>query len=164
MTFEQFVVDRTRSLIGLATAMSGDAHLAEDIVQDVLIKTHRNWANISTLDDPLSYVRRMVTNEYLSWRRKWSRLVPKADIVLTDDAPDDATTHADRTALLQELRTLTRRQRAVLALRYYSGLSDNQISAALGCSDGAVRSYASRALAELRAHRESLLPSSEGMS
>jgi RNA polymerase sigma-70 factor (sigma-E family) len=164
VTFEEFVADRARALIGLGTAMSGDAHLAEDIVQDVLLKAHQRWSKISALNDPYSYVRRMVTNEYLSWRRKWSRIVPFAEVDIFSDAPDHATTHADRSALMEQLRTLTRRQRAVLALRFYDGLGDAQIAETLGCSEGAVRSYASRALARLRADSESLLPSSKEKS
>ena len=159
VTFEEFVAQRTGALIGLAAAMSGDIHLAEDVVQDVLIKAHSRWLRIEELDDPFSYIRRMVVNEYLSWRRKWARLVPFADITLFDDRPDEATRHADRDALARQLATLTRRQRTVLALRYYSGLSDAEIAVALGCSEGSVRAHASRGLAALRAAPEVLLPS-----
>ncbi len=164
MTFEDFVDERARALIGLVVAMSGDAYLAEDIVQDVLIKVHRRWDMIDGLDEPFSYVRRMATNEYLSWRRKWARVVPFANVEVRDDRPDEATQHADRDALMQQLARLTRRQRAVLALRFYSGLSDDQIAQTLGCSESSVRSYASRALASLRAEPEPLLPSPGGTS
>ena len=43
-----------------------------------------------------------------------------------------------------------RRQRAVLVLRYYADMSDEQVAKALGCSVGTVRSNASRGLATLR--------------
>lgn len=162
MGFEEFVGSQTRPLLGLATAMSGDAALAEDLVQDVLLKVHGRWERIAALDDPPSYVRRMLVNEYLSWRRKWSRITPVASAEPAwevDDAPDHATTYADRAALAEQLRRLTRRQRTVLALRFYGGLDDREIADTLGCSESSVRSHASRALAALREHADELLPS-----
>jgi RNA polymerase sigma-70 factor (sigma-E family) len=155
MGFEAFVRSQTRPLLGLATAMSGDPALAEDLVQDVLLKIHGRWERIAALDDPPSYVRRMLVNEYLSWRRKWSRVLPVASPDPSwelDDAPDHATTYADRTVLAAQIRRLTRRQRTVLALRFYGGLDDREIAETLGCSESSVRSHASRALAALRAH------------
>jgi RNA polymerase sigma-70 factor (sigma-E family) len=142
--------------------MSGDPGLAEDLVQEVLIKAHRRWSKIEKLDVPFSYVRRMVVNEYISWHRRWSRVVPTADIELIDDAPDEATTHADRDALDAQLARLPRRQRTVLALRYFGGLSDSEIADALGCGVSAVRSYASRALATLREQPSALLTTNRG--
>lgn len=164
MTFDEFVRANTRGLIGLAIAMSGDPHLAEDVVQDVLIKAHRRWAHISTLADPPSYVRRMVTNEYLSWRRKWARVIPiggPETFEHVPGAPDPAAQHADHAALAQQLRRLTRQQRAVLALRFYVGLPDPEIAQTLGCSESSVRSHASRALATLRVNSGDLLTSTE---
>lgn len=58
--------------------------------------------------------------------------------------------YVERDALAAELAKLPARQRAVLALRYYEGLSDSEIAGALGCTPGTVRGYASRALAALR--------------
>lgn len=133
--------------------MSGDAHLAEDLVQEVLVKVHLRWTQIGALDDPPSYVRKMVTNEYLSWRRKWSRVVPFAEPHLFQqppDHPDATTTLADRDDLVRRLAKLTRRQRAVLALRFFEGLTDQEISTTLGCGEASVRTHASRGLAALR--------------
>jgi RNA polymerase sigma-70 factor (sigma-E family) len=150
VTFEEFVAAQLRPLLGLMTAMSGDRGLAEDLVQDVLLKTHQRWAKIERLDRPEFYVRKMLVNEFLSWRRKWARVVPMSDVELFDDRPDDATTHADRGALQSRLLRLPRRQQAVLAMRYFGGLSDTEIATALGCGVGTVRGYVSRGLATLR--------------
>jgi DNA-directed RNA polymerase specialized sigma24 family protein len=80
VTFEQFSCDRIPALLATATAICGDKWLAEDLVQDVLIKIHRHWNTISGLDVPDAYVRKMLVNEFLSWRRKWSRITPHADV------------------------------------------------------------------------------------
>lgn len=164
MGFEEFVAAQTRALLGLGAAMSGDPHLAEDLVQDVLIKAHQRWDRISGLADPPSYVRRMLTNEYLSWRRKWARILPSDRLHIfdrADDAPDAAVTHAERDALAGQLRQLPRRQRAVLALRFYSGLDDAEIARTLGCGESSVRSHASRALATLRVQAQDLSTTEE---
>ncbi|MGY0235036.1 SigE family RNA polymerase sigma factor [Longispora urticae] len=148
MTFEEYAAARLPALLRYATVLTGERALAEDVVQEVLVRAHARWRRI---DEPESYLRRMVVNEYLSWRRRWSRVVPHASVGLPpSDAPDHATSHADREALRAELALLPRRQRAVIVLRYYEGLTDAEIADALGCSPGTVRGYASRALATLR--------------
>jgi RNA polymerase sigma-70 factor (sigma-E family) len=151
VTFQEFTTTRLPGLVRFAVVLTGDRGLAEDVVQEVLLRVHRRWARIQALDSPEHYVRRMITNEYLSWRRRWSRQVPHAHPPdRPDSTPDPATAHAERDALRIELDKLPRRQRAVLVLRYYAGLSDAEIAEVLGCGAGTVRGYASRALATLR--------------
>jgi RNA polymerase sigma-70 factor (sigma-E family) len=151
MTFDEFTADRLPALLRFAAVLTGDRGLAEDVVQEVLMRTHLRWAKIGTLESPEHYVRRMVVNEYLTWRRRWGRVVPHADPPeRVDPAPDHAAIHAERDALRTELDKLPRRQRAVLVLRYYAGMSYSEIADVLGCSPGTVRGYASRALAALR--------------
>ena len=104
-------------------------------------------------------------NEYLSWRRKWSRLIPHER--MPDDGrvtPDHAERHAVRTDLVAELAALPPRQRAVLVMRYYGGMSDPEIAETLGCRPATVRAYASRALAMLRVEssQQSDVPTESG--
>jgi RNA polymerase sigma-70 factor (sigma-E family) len=156
LSFEAFVAAHLHALLGLSIAITADPFLGEDLVQDVLLKAHQRWELVSQAEDPAAYVRRMLINEHVSWRRKWARLVPVADaslaasLYLDGDRPDLADTHAERAALAARLRELSGRQRVVLAMRYYAGMSDEEIAAELGCGVSAVRSYASRALARLR--------------
>ena len=152
MRFEEFAAARLPAVLRFAGVLTGDRGLAEDVVQEVLIRVHERWPQISELDRPELYVRKMVVNEYLSWRRRSWRLLPGGAGQDVDDrlAPDHAVGHAERDALLAELGKLPRRQRAVLVLRYYEGLPDSEIAEALGCAPGTVRGYASRALAALR--------------
>ncbi len=70
MTFEAFVTVRLGALIRYATVVTWDPHLAEDITQDVLVRAQARWARIGQLDAPEQYVKRMVLNEFLSWRRR----------------------------------------------------------------------------------------------
>jgi RNA polymerase sigma-70 factor (sigma-E family) len=150
VTFDEWTRSGLPRLLRFATVLCGSGDLAEDVVQDVALKAHRNWDRISAAGSPDAYLRRMVVNEYLSWRRKWSRFVPRAEIVPAENTADHADRTADRDELLGELAKLPRRQRAVLVLRYFGGLTDNEIAETLDCSPGTVRSHASRALATLR--------------
>jgi RNA polymerase sigma-70 factor (sigma-E family) len=153
--FEAFVRQWLPAHLRYATALSGDPHLAADIVQDVLVRAHSRWRNIRGADRPDLYVKRMITNEYLSWRRRWHvrNVVPASLAVLHARHPitaDAAQQIVDRDDLLHRLAKLPRRQRAVLVLRFYEGLSDREIAEILGVAPGTVRSTASRALAALR--------------
>ena len=139
-------------MLRFAGVLTGDRGLAEDVVQEVLIRAHKRWPHIGELDHPELYVRKMVVNEYLSWRRRSWRLIPGGSGQEVDDrlTPDHALGYAERDVLLTELGKLPRRQRTVLVLRYYEGLPDSMIAEILGCAPGTVRGYASRALAALR--------------
>lgn len=147
--FDGFAAARGDALLRFAYLLCGDEHLAEDLVQSVLGRVYTKWARVSAVEHPEAYVKRMLVNEHLSWRRRLaSREVVHATLPdAAARAPHDV---AERDEAWRLLATLPRRQRAVLVLRYYEDLSDAAIAEALGCSAGAVRGYASRALAALR--------------
>lgn len=142
-------------LLRYATVLTGDGHVAADLVQEVLLRAHVRWTRISLLDRPDLYLRRMVTNEHLSWRRRWHvrTIRPATDEVIAAHAEVYAD-HADAVArddtLWRHLAGLPPRQRTVLVLRYYECLTDAEIATVLGTSSATVRSHASRALATLR--------------
>jgi RNA polymerase sigma-70 factor (sigma-E family) len=167
--FEEFVTARLPALLAFAVVLSGDRGLAEDLVQDALVRSHSRWARIVAMEQPEAYIRRIITNGYLSWRRRAVRVVLRPVLPeRASDAPDIATTQADRDALRAELALLPRRQRAVLVLRYYAGLSDAQIADVLDCRPATVRAHAARALAALRvtltgAPIDAELPSGKGL-
>jgi RNA polymerase sigma-70 factor (sigma-E family) len=155
VTFEEFAAARLPALLRYAHMLSGDPHEAQDLVQDTLVRVQLKWWRVRRADRPELYVRRMLTNVYLGSRRhaRWKR------DVLTDDpgtaggnpaTPDPAARTVERDEMWLLLARLPRQQRAVLVLRYYEGLTDDDIAEVLGCAVGTVRGYASRALATLR--------------
>ncbi len=153
MTFEQFAVARLPSLLRYAVVLTGDRELAQDVVQEVLARAQVRWGRINAAHSPEAYVRRMVLNEYLSWRRTWAARNVHAvgeRLVALNDARDVVEDHAqdvvDADELWNRLATLGRRQRAVLVLRYYEQLEDDAIADLLGCTPATVRSHASKAL------------------
>lgn len=150
-------------LVRYASVLVGDEHTAADLVQEVLLRAHVRWHRIALMDRPDLYLRRMVTNEHLSWRRRWHvrTIRPAADEVLAAHAgsrADHANGVVEEDAMWRHLAALPPRQRSVLVLRYYEGLSDVEIASVLGTSAATVRSHASRALTTLRAAD---LPTSE---
>lgn len=152
MTFEEFAATRMPGLLRFAAVLAGDRATAEDLAQEVLIRAYARWDRIGCLDRPELYVRKMMLNEFLNWRRRSARQIPVGGMASepASIAPDHAAEYNEREALLAELGKLPRRQRAVLVLRYYEDRGDSEIADLLGCSPGTVRSHASRALAALR--------------
>ena len=141
-------------LLRYATVLTGDGQTAADLVQEVLLRAHLRWTRIGMMDRPDLYLRRMVTNEHLSWRRTWyvRTVRATADEVLAihTGTHDDHQDFADEDEVWRHVAMLPPRQRTVLVLRYYEGLTDPEIASVLGTSAATVRSHASRALATLR--------------
>jgi len=147
-SFDAFVRARLPALLRFAHAVCGDPHTAADLVQDALERTGVRWERIQGTGDPEAYVRRAIVNGRTS---RWRKLRRES---LVDDVPEG------RAGMMQQprdeemwrlLATLPPRQRAVLVLRYYEDMSEEQIARTLGCAPGTVKSQASKGLAKLRA-------------
>ena len=160
MTFDEFAGARLAAVLRFATALTGDPDLAKDLVQEVLIRVSGRWQEIGQLDRPEAYIREMVVNEYLSWRRRSWRLIPlgMSSDLTGRPSPDPADGYIERQALLAELAKLSRRQRTALVLRYYEGFSDAEISGVMGCTQSTVRGHVFKALAALRIVLDQPLP------
>jgi RNA polymerase sigma-70 factor (sigma-E family) len=149
-SFEAFVASRGSALLRFAFMLTHDRGRAEDLVQDALVKLHRRWDRVASAEQPDAYVRRVVTNEFLSWRRRRSSSETPGVIPATRIADPSAAVD-ERDAMWRALAVLPPRQRAVLVLRFYEDMPDAQIAAVLECALGTVASLASRGLATLRA-------------
>ena len=144
--FRAFVIARTPALSRTAYLLTGDAHLAEDLVQTALFKAAKSWHRIQ--GDPEPYVRRILYTQNISWWRS-RRHVREHHL----GAYDEPAPHHDadlRLTLEQALARLTTRQRTVLVLRYFEDLTEVQTAATLGIGAGTVKSIGRQALARLR--------------
>ncbi len=151
---EQLYVAHWRSLVRLSYLLVRDVGTAEEVVQDAFVAMHRRWDGIRDPDSALAYLRRAVVNgsrsrlRHLKVVRAHAERQPVPGVVR---GADEAVLEiARREAVLDALAALPRRQREVMALRYYVDLSEADIAETLGISRGAVKSHASRGAASLR--------------
>jgi RNA polymerase sigma-70 factor (sigma-E family) len=148
--FREFVASRMASLRNLAFVTCGNWHAAEDAVANTLAKLYPRW---HTLDRPDLYAQTMVVRAAIDetrrpwWRRERSAGDTMPDVELAD--PSAATD--ERLRVQAALQVVPVKQRAVLVLRYYLGMTAEEAADVLGVRAPTVRSQTSRGLANLRA-------------
>jgi RNA polymerase sigma-70 factor (sigma-E family) len=149
--FAGFVRQNTPALLRTAYLLTGNAHQAEELVQDTLVRLYQKWDRVEGADVPLAYVRRSLTNGYLNQKRRGVRREFAYEDVPDHVRPYDPVEQlADRDQIWAGLRRLSERQRVALVLRFFEDMSDEDAAAALGCRVGTVRSLISRGLVALR--------------
>lgn len=152
--FREYFVARRDAVRRSAYLLCGDWHRADDLAQVAFVALHRRWRKIRDRGALDAYVRRSLVRASIDdsrrpWRReKFTGEVPEPT---PDGAPEIGETVAIRSALVTGLRKVPPRQRAVLVLRFLEGLDVSGAAAALGCSEGTVKSQTARGLATLRA-------------
>ena len=159
-SFEEYAAATWSMLYRSAYLLAGNHAEAVDLALQTLIKAHAGWAMVSASDSANAYVRRILTNTFLSSKRPKARRLE----LLTDEipewggatgtaggAPGSPGTSEERMALWPHIKQLPPQQRAVIVLRYFEDLTESEIAETLGCSRGNVKSTAHRALKSLRA-------------
>lgn len=165
--FRGFVAARGHALLRTAYLLTGDQHLAEDLVQTALEKVAAHWRSIRAPEARETYVRRTMYREQVSfWRRRRVGELPSAAVpeprgprssgALAGDAVEN------RLVLRDALLRLGRGQRTILVLRYFEDLTERQVAEVLGISVGTVKSQAHKALAHLRQACVDLQPTAGG--
>lgn len=149
--FEAYFRARRDSVRRTAYLLCGDWHRADDHAQAAFVALHRHWRRIRDRDALDSWMRRTLVRSVIDesrrpWRRE--RFTDDVDAGRVDSDADGIVT---RHVLVDGLRSVPPRQRAVLVLRYLEGLDVAGTAAALGCSEGTVKSQTSHGLAALRA-------------
>ena len=149
--FSEFASARSGSLFRTAYLVIGDYQLAQDLVQESLVKTYLAWPRLRDVTNAEAYTRRVIVTTCISWRRRRSFSERP-----TNQAPDGSGT--DPTTLLPEqgelwtaVRQLPPRQRAAVVLRFCEDLSLTQTAELMGCSVGSVKRHTFIALDKLRA-------------
>jgi RNA polymerase sigma-70 factor (sigma-E family) len=161
--FRGFVAARGLALLRTAYLLTGDQQLAEDLVQTALEKAVRHWRSIRASAATESYVRTTMYREHVSlWRRRGNRELPVPTIPEPPRAMSSGNQVEDRMVLQAALMQLGRKQRAVVVLRYFEDLTEQQVADALGISVGTVKSQTHKALAHLRTSCADLMPTTGG--
>lgn len=146
--FRAFVEANGATLLHAARLLTGDHHRGEDLVQTALTKVYLKWGRIEA---PLPYARKALVNAHIDQtRRKWwgerpTEVLPETAVPTVEVAASDL-----RDELKRMLSGLAPRERAVVVMRYYCDLSEQDTAATLGIPLGTVKSSCARALARLR--------------
>ncbi|MFC5994523.1 SigE family RNA polymerase sigma factor [Pseudonocardia hispaniensis] len=149
--FAEYFRARCDAVRRTAYLLCGDWHRADDHAQAAFVALHRHWRRIRDRDALDAWVRRTLVRSVVDEsRRPWRReravaALPAVPVAAASDAV------ATRHALVDGLRRVPPRQRAVLVLRYLEGLDVAATAAVLGCSEGTVKSQTAHGLAALRA-------------
>lgn len=154
--FAELVERESRSLVAAVTAIVGDAHRAEEIVQDTFERCYRRWRRVSRLERPGAWARRVAINEAISVsrragseRRALERLDARPPVAAVDPlvALDDE-------GIWSAVRALPGEQAAAIALRYVADLGIDEIGDVLGTSAASVKSLLHRGRLALRQSAE----------
>ena len=142
--FASFYADHYAEMVRLAGAVLGERHRAEEATQDAFAALYGRWARV---DDPLSYLRRSLVNrcrDLIRREQSGRRLLGR----LRRDTP--AATPPASDPMDDAIGRLGPDQRTVIVLRYFVGLTPDEIATVLGRNPSTVRSWLRRALANLR--------------
>jgi RNA polymerase sigma factor (sigma-70 family) len=141
-------------LVRLAFIMLGDRATAEDVVQDAFLGLYRNWGRLASPDNALTYVRSAVLNNCRAALRAQARrerrdraAAARDGWLVFDSAEAVVLLSEEHREALAAVRQLPDRQREVLALRFYLGMSYDEAAQVMGISVGTVKSSLSRAIA-----------------
>jgi RNA polymerase sigma-70 factor (sigma-E family) len=148
--FEDFVRSRSASLLRTAFLLVGDRGHAEDLLQTTLLRVAWRWSAAS--EQPEAYARRVLVNLTRDrWRNLSRRVRERHQSEVPQLASPDAIERAtERWSLVQAMRSLPTRQREVIVFRFFADLTVTDTARVLGCTEGTVKSYTSRALSRLR--------------
>ena len=150
--FASFVDGRFTALQRFGYLLTGEWHLAEDLVQTSLAKVWFKRKSLRSAAALECYTRTVMVNTNTQWwRRKWKGESP-TEVLPEAAAPSPYGVVDDRDLLLRALASCRERTRAALVLRYFEDLPDAEVAQIMGCSSGTVKSHISRGLARLREH------------
>jgi len=132
------------SLARIAALLTGDAAVAEEIVQDAFVSMHRAWRRLRDGDAALVHLRQAV----VSRARSRSAALPDPRGLAGAGQPVPGSPVVFLTPVLDGLPA---RQREALVLRYYADWPDSQIAAAMGISGQALNTHVRRGMSALQA-------------
>jgi RNA polymerase sigma-70 factor (sigma-E family) len=140
--FDGFYVEMWAWAVRVASLITQDREAGEEIAQECLLSLYQRWGEV---ERPKAYLRRALVNRCSNWQRQRRTDREKLPLLVGPETAD-----LGASDLADAIAALSPRQRAVLVLRYYAGLPEADIAAALGCRPGTVKSLSARGLRRLR--------------
>ena len=149
--FEEFAIAATPSLLRAGYLLTGDQHLAEDLVQAALSRTYRSWRELDDTGNAYAYARKVMYHLQVAWWRR-KRVAERLYDRPVDGVIEDASSEIDlKLSVRQALAELTTKQRAIVVLRFFEDRSLAETAEIMGCTEGTVKKQTFRALDKLRA-------------
>jgi|SRR4051794_19469310 RNA polymerase sigma-70 factor (ECF subfamily) len=153
-----------RYLMAYATRLTGDRQLAEDIVQETLL---RAWRHADRLTDEqgsvrgwlLTVTRNIATDKARARKARPPEVEETQEVHDVREERDHAEDVANSLVVAEALRTLSPEHRAALVETYYQGRTMTEAARVLGIPPGTVKSRVHYALQQLRV---TLAPRPEG--
>lgn len=148
-SFSAFAHREYPRVVGALTYLVGDVGVAEELAQDALVRAHDRWDRVGGLDRPgawLHHVAVNLANSHFRRRRAERRALRR----VAADPPSTVHDTAETLAVRAAVAALPRRQREVVAYRFFLGHDVATTAAALGIAEGTVTSTTADAVANLR--------------
>jgi RNA polymerase sigma-70 factor, ECF subfamily len=153
--FDEFYRREFAALSRLAFALCGRRDVAEELVQDAMVKVLARWWRVRGYDRPGAFARRIVVQQAVARHRR----VSAESRALARLEPDE-TAAAERSdaSFWSLVRRLPPRQLQCVALYYVDDCATGDIAALLGISEGTVRATLAQARGALRSQVETSEP------
>jgi RNA polymerase sigma-70 factor (sigma-E family) len=148
--FAAYAQARQHHLYRTAYLLCGDRDRAQDLVQTTLANLLRSWKRARGADNPDAYAKKALLRAFLTEQRRHRRETAAYRLAAEPDAGGAPSRTELRLVVLEALRELPPKPRAMVILRYWEDQSVQETAALLGCSEGNVKSQCSHALAKLR--------------
>ncbi|WP_328457750.1 MULTISPECIES: SigE family RNA polymerase sigma factor [unclassified Amycolatopsis] len=132
-----------------AFLLCGDWHWAEDLAQSALAKVYQHWGRLDRNGQVDAYVRKVLVRTLIDESRRRKRR-PETVVDVVPEIAGTVTGLEEAMDVRHALAALPPKQRAAVVLRYWEDLPVAETAAALGCSEGTVKSQVSKALGALR--------------
>jgi RNA polymerase sigma factor (sigma-70 family) len=147
--FDQFFREHYARVVGSLRLAGGDVSEAEDAAQEAFAKAMLRWKSVSVMERPATWVYVVAVRELRrrGRRREGSRGQENVD---EGSLPDHAGAVAVGADIERALQTLPPRQRLAVALRFHADLTVPEVSRAMRCSEGTVKSTLHSAVDRLR--------------
>ncbi len=154
--FDDFYRAQYPSVVRLAYSLSGSMQIAEELAQEAFVSAHDRWQRVAGFDRPDLWVRRVVINRSISYRRRQASERRAVERIKADREQVAEPVVGDE-EVWEALRSLSPRQAEVLALFYVEDQPLSAVAAILGLGEETVKTHLKRgraALAERLGERE----------
>lgn len=149
--FDQLYQAHYGRMLAMAYALTGDSQEAQDLCQEAFCRAWQRWSRIETYDDPLAWIRKVVTHLASS---RWRRLAVARRYARRHHHHPQHTPalEPDHVAVVAALRTLPPAQRQAVVLHHLADQPVAEVARILGAAEGTVKSWLHRGRAALAAH------------